>query len=285
MLLQIFVITNMARIQQEPFFGTELGEPSDVYCRNIVLDGVGVGTTWSVDNLSIASGGAFFKADRTVVVISPTTVTGSGTGMEVAITIDPYYNIASDSTANTGSFASFSMYITTAGSNYAAGDTLRITNVQLAAVLGPLGWPNASFSTVATQLDFKLGNNVTVVQNEVLINANGGGRADVNRGETGWQFSVGAANKGFDATINLIIPAKSDTSSNQIDYTADTYDVVASITGTNEATKVSDTGKLRTAIYPRADGSTWISIMRDAQTTLGPGFVTVRLVKRNLTVQ
>lgn len=274
----------MARIQQEPFFGTELGEPSDVYCRNIVLDGVGVGTTWSVGGLSIASGGAFFKADRTSVVISPTT-TGSGTGMEVTLTIDPYYNIASDSTATTSSFASFSMYITTAGSNYAAGDTLRITNAQLAAALTPLGFPGASFSSVATHLDFKLGNNVTVVQNEVLINANGGGRADVNRGETGWQFRVGAANKGFDATINLIIPAKSDTSSNQIDYTGDTYDVVASITGTNEATKVSDPGKLRTAIYPRADGSTWISVIRDAQTTLGPGFVTVRLVKRKLTVQ
>ena len=266
---------------QQPFFGSELGEPSDVYCRNIVLDGVGVGTTWSVD-LSIASGSPFFKADRTVVLISPTTVTGSGTGMEVAITIDPYYNIASTSTATKSSFASFSMYISTAGSNYAAGDTLRITNVQLAGVLGPLGWPNASFSSVSTQLDFKLGNNLTVVEGEVLINANGGGRADVNRGETGWQFRVGAANKGSDATINLIIPAKTDTSSNQIDYTADTYDVVASITGTNEATKVSDPGKLRTAIYPRADGSTWISVIRDAQTTLGPGFVTVRLIKRKL---
>ena len=267
---------------QQPFFGSELGEPSDVYCRNIVLDGVGVGTTWSVDSLSIASGGAFFKADRTVVVISPITVTGSGTGMEVTLTIDPYYSLLSNSTATTTSFASFSMYISTAGSNYAAGDTLRITNLQLAAALPDL--PGASFSSVTDHLDFKLGNNLTVVEGEVLINANGGGRADVNRGETGWQFRVGAANKGSDATINLIIPAKTDTSSNQIDYTGDTYDVVASITGTNEATKVSDPGKLRTAIYPRADGTTWISIMRDAQTTLGPGFVTVRLVKRKLAI-
>jgi hypothetical protein len=279
------ILNNMNNIQQ-PFFGSELGEPSDVYCRNIVLDGVGVGTTWSVGGLSIASGApGLFKAGRTVVVISPTTVPpGSGTGMEVTLTIDPYYTINGNSTARTSSFASFSMYISTAGSNYAAGDTLRITNLQLVEVLGPLDWPNASFSSVTDHLDFKLGNNLTVVEGEVLINANGGGRADVNRGETGWQFRVGAANKGSDATINLIIPAKTDTSSNQIDYTGDTYDVVASITGTNEATKVSDPGKLRTAIYPRADGTTWISIIRDAQTTLGPGFVTVRLVKRKLAI-
>ena len=266
----------------QPFFGTELGEPSDVYCKNIVLDGVGVGTTWNVAS-SIKSNTAFFKADPTVVVISPNG--GSGTGMEVTLTIEPSY-ANSNNQASVTLFTSFSMSITNAGSNYAAGDTLNITDAQLAAVLTPQGWDNATFSGLGGQLNFKLGNNVTIVEDGPFTNANGGGRADVIRGETGWQFSVGAANPGVNATINLIIPAKSDTSSNQIDYTANTYDVVASITGSNEATRVSDPGKLRTAIYPRADGSTWISIMRNAgEANLGPGFVTVRLVKRKLAVQ
>ena len=203
----------MSNIQ--PFFGTELGEPSDVYCKNIVLDGVGIGTTWNVGTSISASPNPVFKTEPTVVVISPNG--GSGTGMEVTLTIRPSY-ASTNNQATATTFTTFSMSITNAGSNYVAGDTLNITDAQLLTALSGQGWTTAAFAgVIGNKLDFKLGNNVTIVENEAFTNANGGGRADVTRGETGWQFSVGAANPGLNATVNLIIPAKSDTSSNQID--------------------------------------------------------------------
>jgi len=298
MLLQIFVITNMSNIQ--PFFGTELGEPSDVYCRNIVLDGTGVGTVFARPRSILLRNGAnasvnVFTTSFTDFVVSPTT-TGGGTGMELTISMEPFYvenaNIVQSNSAN------ISITITNAGSGYVAGDTISVSEALLRSTLGDSGQGvlpepflsadlSGSIFSGAGDLDLKIGNNLDFVENELPPTVNGGGRADVNRGETGWQFSVGVGLQGGrDATINLIIPPKSDTSSNQIDYTSDTYDVVVSITGTTNLSNISDSGSCtRTAICPKADGSTWITILRDTQSTLSPGFMTVRLVKRKLAVQ
>lgn len=289
----LFVITNMSNIQ--PFFGTELGEPSDVYCRNIELDGIGIGTVFSrprsillrnVANTSVN----VFTTSFTDFVVSPTTA-GGGTGMELTISMEPFY--VENTNIEEANSSSISITITNAGSGYVAGDTISVSETLLRNALATLPAPFAgedlsgSIFNGGGNLDLKIGNNLDFVENELPPTVNGGGRADVNRGETGWQFSVGVGLQGGrDSTINLIIPAKSDTSSNQIDYTSDTYDVVVSITGTTTLSTISDSGSCtRTAIYPKADGSTWITILRDTQSILSPGFMTVRLVKRKLAVQ
>jgi len=298
----------MSNIQQ-PFFGSELGQPSNVYCRNIVLDGLGVGTVFSIGSISItlrkpgAPNPVFvnvFTTTFTDFTMSPTTTTGTGSGMVLTISMAPFYVLQTNLEA--ANSASISITVTNAGTGYVAGDQITITNAQLRTALGAAGQgvlpepfltPDLTQSyftgTVAADPDsgitFKLGNNLDFVQDEVPPTVNGGGRADVNRGETGWQFSVGQGlEAGREATINLIIPAKSETSSNQIDYTSDKYDVVVDVTGTTNLSRIIDPGDIRSAICPKDDGTTWISILRDPIETLSPAFMTVRLVKRELQV-
>jgi len=298
----------MSNIQQ-PFFGSELGQPSNVYCRNIVLDGLGVGTVFSIGSISIALRDGEDPPDSVDVLtttftdftMSPTTTTGTGSGMVLTISMAPFY-ILNTPNLEAANSASISITVTNAGTGYVAGDQITITNAQLRTALGAAGQgvlpepfltPDLTGSyftgTVAANpnagITLKLGNNLDFVQNEVPPTVNGGGRADVNRGETGWQFSVGQGlEAGREATINLIIPAKSETSSNQIDYTSDKYDVVVDVTGTTNLSRIIDPGDIRSAICPKDDGTTWISILRDPIDTLSPAFMTVRLVKRELQV-
>jgi hypothetical protein len=291
----------MSNIIQQPFFGSELGQPSNVYCRNVVLDGLGVGTVFSVGSISILlrNGGGVaqnvFTTTFTDFTMSPTTTTGTGSGMVLTISMAPFYILQTNLTASNSS--PISITVTNAGTGYVAGDQITITRQQLRDALGAAGQgvlpepflsadlSGSIFSGDPASITLKLGNNLDFVQNEVPPTINGGGRADVNRGETGWQFSVGQGlEAGREATINLIIPAKSETSSNQIDYTSDKYDVVVDVTGTTNLYRIIDPGDIRSAICPKDDGTTWISILRDPIDTLSPAFMTVRLVKRELQV-
>ena len=296
----------MSNIQQ-PFFGSELGQPSNVYCRNIVLDGLGVGTVFSIGSTSILLRGPpvppgttpvsvdVFTTTFTDFTLSPTTTTGTGSGMVLTISMAPFYILQTN--LGPANSSPISITVTNAGTGYVAGDQITITRAQLQTALGDAGQgvlpepflsedlSRSTFSGDPASITFKLGNNLDFVQDEVPPTVNGGGRADVNRGETGWQFSVGQGlEAGREATINLIIPAKSETSSNQIDYTSDKYDVVVDVTGTTNLSRNLDPGDIRSAICPKDDGTTWISILRDPIETLSPAFMTVRLVKRELQV-
>jgi len=292
----------MSNIIQQPFFGSELGQASNVYCRNVVLDGLGVGTVFSIPAISISLRKTtapntvnVFTTTFTDFTMSPTTTTGTGSGMVLTISMAPFY--VANTNLEPANSSPISITVTNAGSGYVAGDQIKITNAQLRTALGLLPAPfsnqsldlsyftGTDFNDPDAGISLKLGNNLDFVQNELPPTVNGGGRADVNRGETGWQFSVGQGLEGGrEATINLIIPAKSETSSNQIDYTSDKYDVVVNVTGTTNLARNLDTGDIRSAIYPKDDGTTWISILREPVDTLSPAFMTVRLVKRELQV-
>lgn len=271
------------QLPKNPYAGTELGSASSTYCTQIAaasfLDG-GPGFVIQAPAAAyVATPGQNWVTTSvyTTAAIAPTTTTlaagSTGAGLTATFSV-------TGSGANQTA-AQITVTISNPGSGYVVGDVLEWSDadVETALLAALAGDGNVSSIVVSGANSNPL---------EYTVASSGVGEphiaTTVGVGQDGWQFAVDAVS-GLTQIITLIIP---DNGISSDDFSNSDYVVVANVTGGAAETATTTAGIITGSIFHQSDSNTdEITLRRvtgSAASTLLAADITVRLVKRMLTV-